>query len=333
MTKLPPMPVRDRGGVFALNNPDDGSPIREMFNLGEALLLITDKCTYRMQVADQIDPTRSNPSLSHNVQQRLFDHGVQSELLRDTLLLAKIMFRNECLPQIDNEVARQLAFEALCEIVSMQDAAEGFAAAEKQAVDKAQRSPSKDNSLVIPAVGNVKTHCKTFIQKADHFAVALLKIVRMFHPAIKQMDWDDFRSAVTAQFGAADNFTKVADLTVPLLLLVRNARNSLEHHNQGVTITDFHLQADGSVVPPSIEIDYRGSKHDKCPVGWFMTETAKALRNAFEMTVVHSAAKAAKPFAGLPITVGVLDADYQRAWGVRFAYGTYDAHGRFVPMG
>ena len=155
----------------------------------------------------------------------------------------------------------------------------------------------------------------------------------MFHPTIKSMDWDVFRSTVNQQFGASDNFSKVVNLTVPLLLLVRNTRNSLEHHNQGVTITDFHLQSDGNVVLPSIEIDYRGSRHDKCPVGWFMTETSKALRNAFEMTVVHSAAKAATPFAGLPISVGVLDPDFQRAWGVRFAYGTVGADGRFVPMG
>ncbi len=60
-----------------------------MFTLGDTLLFATEKCTYRLQVADQIDPDRKNPSLPHNVQQKIFDHGTGSELLCNTLLLAK----------------------------------------------------------------------------------------------------------------------------------------------------------------------------------------------------------------------------------------------------
>lgn len=58
------MPIRDSGGHFALNNPDDGTPITEMFKLNEeTLLMITEKCIYRVQVADQIDRDRTNPAL------------------------------------------------------------------------------------------------------------------------------------------------------------------------------------------------------------------------------------------------------------------------------
>jgi hypothetical protein len=38
MKKRPPMPSRDSGGKFTLNNPDDGTPITEMFKLGDLLL-------------------------------------------------------------------------------------------------------------------------------------------------------------------------------------------------------------------------------------------------------------------------------------------------------
>lgn len=51
------------------------------------------------------------------------------------------------------------------------------------------------------------------------------------------------------------------------------------------------------------------------------------------MIVTHTCAKNLQPFAGMPISVGVLDENYQNAWGVRFAYGMYDANGRFSPMG
>jgi hypothetical protein len=57
------MHPRDSGGAFKLNNPDDGTPIREMFELDDGLCIVTEKCTYRVRLADQIDPDRKNPSL------------------------------------------------------------------------------------------------------------------------------------------------------------------------------------------------------------------------------------------------------------------------------
>jgi hypothetical protein len=66
MKTRPPMPSRDSGGKFTLNNPDDGTPITEMFKLGKGLLMITEKCTYRTQVADQIDQI-ARISLNHRI--------------------------------------------------------------------------------------------------------------------------------------------------------------------------------------------------------------------------------------------------------------------------
>ena len=107
MKKLPPIPSRDLGGKFTLNNPDDGTPITEMFKLDDGLLMITEKCTYQVQVADQIDPDRKNPALPPNFQQKLFDHGTKSELLCRTLLQAKVMFRKE-FQSVDIDRAMQL---------------------------------------------------------------------------------------------------------------------------------------------------------------------------------------------------------------------------------
>jgi hypothetical protein len=333
MTKLPPMPARDRAGMFSLNNPDDGTPIKEMFKLGESLLFVTEKCTYRMQLADQIDPQRKNPALPYNVHQKIFNYGITSELLCNTLLLAKVMFRKECQPQLDIDQAMHLAFNAFGELVAMHETAASFRSAEKEAISKAERLQQQDRSLAIPAVGNVRAQCKTFMQKADHFATALMNIVRLFYADQKGKNWDDFHELVTSQYGSDDNFSKVTGLTVPFLRLVRDARDCLEHHNKGVTTEDFHLQADGLVSPPTIEIDFRKSRHERCPVAWFMEETTKALLNAFEMIVVHTCGKNLKPFAGMPIVVGHLSDSYRAAWHVRFAYGMIYADGQFAPMG
>jgi hypothetical protein len=303
-----------------------------MFKLGDRLLFATEKCTYGIKVADQIDPERKNPSLPHNVQQKIFDHGINSELLRNTLVLAKVMFRKEFL-NIDLGRAMQFAFDALAELVAMDDAVQEFKAAEQAAIEKARQPPQHARSLTIPSVGNVQTHCKTVIQKADHFAAALLKIARLFYKGEQQMNWDDFRELAKTQYVEDDKFFQVLVMTTPFLKLVRNARDCLEHHLKGVVTTDFELQQDGTIAPPTIAIDFRQTSQERCPISWFMEETERALLSSFEMIVVHLCSKHIQPVAGMPIIVGLIPENLRAALQVRIAYGMYYQDGQFVPIG
>ena len=118
-----------------------------------------------------------------------------------------------------------------------------------------------------------------------------------------------------------------------MLKLVRNTRDCLEHNLAGVTTTDFHCRQMDTLAPPTIDIDFRGSKHDRCPASWFMQETTKALVSAFEMIVVHTCAKHVQDFCGMPVVVGHLSEDYRKAWHVRFAYGMIYEGGQFAPFG
>jgi hypothetical protein len=332
--KLPPIPIRDSGGHFTLNNPDDGTPIREMFKLDEeTLLVITEKCTYRVQLADQIDRNRTNPALAPNFQQKLLDHGTKSDLLCRTLLQAKVMFRKE-FQSVDIDRAMHLAFDALNDVVSAAEAAQTFKSAEQAAIAKAEALERKDASLAIPAVGNVRGHCKTFMQKADHFAASLLAIVRLFYPEMKGKGWEDFHQIVKSQYGENDPFYKVTELTTPVLQLIRNARNCLNHHNlPGVKTSDFEPLPDGTIVLPSIEIDFRNSSEDRCPISWFMEQATLKLLDSFEMIIVHTCSKKMQPFAGLPMIVHLLPENYRRGMHVRFGYGMFYQDGQFTPCG
>jgi hypothetical protein len=327
------MPVRDGGGSFCLNNPDDETPIREMFALGDGLLIITEKCTYRVQLADQIDPQRQNPSLPPNFQQRLFDHGTKSELLCGTLLQSKVMFRKE-FQSIDVEKAMQLSFDALCDVVAMDDLLRSFRAAEKQAIDKAQNIKRTDASLTVPGLGNVRAECKSFFQKADHVAVSLMEIVRLFYPEMRGKNWRDFQALTKARYGADDNFAKLLAPGTKFLQLVRDTRDCLEHANlKGVTTRDFEPQPDGTLARPTIEIDFRKSHQERCDISFLMEELSKAALFYFQSIVVHMCSKNVRPFAGMPLTVAALPPEIRDAWCVQFAYGAYDQSGQFIPCG
>ena len=261
------------------------------------------------------------------------DQGTVTRGLDDanTLLLGKVMFRKEFL-KIEVDRAMQLAFEALGELVAMHDAAKNFKSAEQAALQKAAQWSKQGRSLAIPSVGNVRAHCKTFMQKSDHFAGILLNIVRLFYPA-QQMNWDNAYALAKAQYGEDDNFTKVMMHATPLLKLVRNARDCLEHRNEGVTTTDFQLEQNGTIAPPTIAIDFRQTSHECCPVSSFMEGAEKALLDSFEMIVVHLCSKHVQPFAGCPIVVSLLPENYRTAWHVRFGYGMYYQDGQFAPIG
>jgi hypothetical protein len=168
-----------------------------------------------------------------------------------------------------------------------------------------------------------------------HFATETrLGIVRLFYPEMKGEDWDAFHELVKSRYGESDTFYKVSELTTPFLQLVRNARDCLEHaHLKGVKTSDFEPQPDGTIAPPWIEIDFRKTAHDRCPISWFMEETTKALVDSFEMIVVHTCSKNIQLFAGMPMSVGPLPEDYRKAWHVRFAYGMYYQDGQFAPCG
>jgi hypothetical protein len=328
-----PRHPRDYGGVFTVKNLNDGSPIVEQFVLGGRLLLITEKCTYAIQMADQIDPGRTNPALPHNLQQKIFDYGVESELLCRSLLHAKVMFRKE-FQQIDIERARQLSFDFLSELLAMDEAARDFQAAEAAAIEIARGHSLTDGSLALAAVGNVRTLCKTFAQKADHGAGALLEIVRLFYGEMKKSNWSDFQELVKGRYGESDNFYKVLELTVPFLQMIRNARDCLEHRNVvGATTSDFTLEADGKIGLPSIAIDFRGSVVERCSISEFMEGAVKTLLDSFEMITLHMCAKNIQTFAGMPMTIARVSDEQRQAWHVRFAYGGYNANGQFMPCG
>ena len=323
---------RDLGGAFQIHNPDDGTPIRETFVFGDRLLMITDRCIYAIKVADQIDPGRTNAELPHNIQQKLFNHGADSELVCRSFLQAWRLFRKEFQP-IDNDAALAQAFEALGELIAMRNTTDEFRAAQRLAIESAAGG-GRDASLAIPAVGNVRAHCKTFAQKADHCAVALLSIVRLFYPEMKKKNWDDFCTMVKDRYGAGDPFSKLMEAATPILQLIRNTRDCLDHHNVGGVVTyDFELHVDGKIGPPSIEVNFRGSAINRCSITDFMEATIQNLLDAFELIVIHMCAKNIQQFAGMPMTIAALSDDYRTAWRVRYAYGTFYADDRFVPCG
>jgi hypothetical protein len=335
MTKRPIDIFRESAGSLSIANPADGTAIKEMFTYSDFLLILTEKCAYKVQMADQIDPKRLNTKLPKMIQQKLFDYGAESEIVGRTLLTAKVMFRKEFLPEsVDLQRGMMLSFEALSEIVAMKTTALEFKDLEDRAISQAEEGRRKDGSLVIPAIGHVETKCKTFAQKADHAGAKLYEIAKLFYPDAAWRGWQDFAEFVGATFGEEDNFTKMMAIAAPFLQLIRNMRDCLEHANicNGVVIEDFSIGSDGTIAWPRIEINFRTTKQPTISISHFMAEATEMLLQTFELTVTHLCGKHVQSFAGIPIYVALTAENRRQNKHVRFAYGTdYQDHG-FVPI-
>jgi hypothetical protein len=170
--------------------------------------------------------------------------------------------------------------------------------------------------------------------ESKDFAKALHEIVKLFYSEMHGKDWEAFGELVKVPYGENDPFSKVLQRAAPFLRMVRDTRDCLDHGNlKGVKTLDFEPQPDGTIMLASIEIDFRKSNHKRCEASRFMEEVARGLLDCFEMIVVHTCSKNMQPFAGMPMTVGLVDENYRKAWYARFAYGAYYENGQFVPCG
>lgn len=326
---LPPMPMRDAAGSFTLDNPEDGTPISAMLSLNERLLAVTERCTYEVQLADQIDPNRTNPNLPHNVRRKLFDYGVGSVALQKILVQAHALLKKDILKS-DVERAVAFTFEAFNAFAALDSCRDEFAKLEGSAIETYSGTSQQSRSIGLPSVCNVEQYCLTFTQKAHHFGKALLSLSRHFYPQVS--NWDDLEVLVTKKYGPDDQFAELIRLIKPALLLILHLRDSLEHKNKGVVVRDFSMEIDGSIAPPTVELDFRKSKLPRCSVSSLMEELSEALPTYFQMMLVNLASKSVQSTAGLrTFVVELPDAD-QRARRVKFGYGIRMPNGEVLPL-
>lgn len=326
-----PQHPRDGAGSGRIENPADGTAIRTMLSLGEHLLVVTDRCTYRMQMADQIDPERKNPNLPFTTQQKLFDRGFGSETLARTLLQGEKFFKPGFL-EIDHSTALKLTLEAAQEIIAMEDMAGAFRDRERRAMDALKAKPQNKSSFVLPTLGDVRGDCRAFIQKADHFSAGLLSIVRLYLPEMKSEGWSHLLEVARKRYAAEPGAAEYVESILPTFQLMRSARDCLDHRLNGVTTRDFSATADGEIARPDIEINFRKSKFPQTPVSEFMEAVSASFLHAFEQMLVMLSGLEVKPFAGMPIVVDRVPDNYRQNWGCRYSYGMIYADGSFVPM-
>jgi len=218
--------LRDSGGQIDVGADDDRSPVKDMCVINNSMHVIKSQGIYRVQLADEIDPDRTNPAIP-NIHQRVLAYGADCNLVRQTLMTAERLFHPKLLGQtFAYERAIDLSFEALKDLMVMHEMQLRLAAELEAAEASLKGMTVQNRALSVPTIGGVGVAVETFLQKADHAVADLFEITKLFYPESVGKRWfESLFDLAKANYGPDATFTKFLAEALPVLKLVRNARN------------------------------------------------------------------------------------------------------------
>jgi hypothetical protein len=336
MTERRPIDMlRDSGQHMEVGAEDDLSPIKAMCVINNSMHVIKARGIYRVQLADEIDPQRTIPTIP-NTHQRILAYGADCDLVRQTLMTANRLFHSKLLgTSFPYERAIDLSFEALKDIVAMYEMHANLAAEMKAAEASLGGLAPRNRVFSVPTISGVRVSVETFLQKTDHAVADLFEVAKLFYPdSIGKRWFESLFELTTEKYGADATFTKFLADALPVLKLVRNARNCIEHPkaDQRVEVFDITLLPSGQLRPPALEVVHPETPQPLIAVSDFMAQAVEQIASIFELMLAFLCGYNVQPFAGFAIQVVRYPPNFENAFGVRYGYGTYDG-ARVIPFG
>jgi len=317
--------LRDSAKSMRIGDGDaDDSAISEMIPIGEALYMIKGHSIYAVQLADQIDPERTNAALP-DTQQQILSFGADDPIVARTLLTAHTLFRKNLLgTSFDEEKGLMLALELLQGIVAMTGMLDELERAEAQAKASCETQTPQRNAFRLPAIGNLKARCDGFAQKAAHVVNILEGIAKLFYPNELASKWIDSLAELSAKrCGENSLFAQYVKDVRPFLLFVLGMRNMIEHPASGkyVEVRDFRLMSSGQIALPAVEIVRPGEQPEIATITLLMKKVIDDLVSVSEVLMAHLCNVHVQSFAGMPVQVVELPEEQRSNKKQRIYYG------------
>lgn len=322
---------RNAGGQTDIGTEEDGA-IEEMINLEDRLIIVKTRSIYEMQMADAIDPQRTNINLPTSVHKLLINQGTESEIVGKTFLTARTLFHKGHLDQsINTKVLLKLSIEISNELIVLNREIAKYLDEEKKLHEGYDNAKAKPGSYSIPSVLNLETECKTIFQKADHVEQILMEIVTIFYPAeglTKQSHFPKLLDLMKKKYGEADAFVKFLSEIEEFMKVIRDLRNGLDHRLSFVTVWNFELQVDSSVFSPSIELKSKEAKLERTSLSHFLPLVLENLVTITETMFAYLASKNAKQSA-MSFQVKEIPEERRRYKHVSFSFWSPIGQGGF----
>lgn len=315
--------LRDGAGSFEIKTLDDDSAITGMISLADSLLVVKEKGIYAIKLADQIDPERKNIKTPNSIQ-KILPYGSSEPWVGSVLLTGNGLLKKEILSEgIDTEHAMSLVIEIIQNISSAIELSEAFNSSQLSELEKHDLEVKNDRSVMLPSMRGVANKCKEFLQKSDHALDALFKTVKVFYPNVGKGAWESLKREIDKENSSIDNFGEVLSQMLPFLQFVRNARNCVEHPRNGhkMVTSDFSIDTDSNLVPPSIEILHPKTPQPPVPIVDFMSNIISSVVDIVELMLVFLCNRRIRPIQGFPVRVHEFPKGQRRTKNVKYEYG------------
>ncbi|CAD5248785.1 MULTISPECIES: hypothetical protein [unclassified Imperialibacter] len=311
--------IRDSGGEANIGTEADGAVVETLSLNDKKLIIIKERAIYQLQMADDIDPDRTNINLPRMIQKLYIEQGTESELVCRTFLTAKRLLKEGCInDDVDVSKILELSLELLHELIALQTEIDNYQKKEKEVSEDYY---NQQGSFKIPSIGDVTTRCKTIFQKADHIEQFMIETITVFYPnqkITKQAHFPRFHEIANKLYGPNDPLVLFVKGTLHFMLINRQLRNGLDHRLETVTVHDFQIQPDSSITSPSIQLNHKDVKLQRQSLSLFLPNIFQDFVMIYENMMAYLTDKHIKP-GPLNFRVNVVPEDKRRNKSIQFS--------------
>ncbi|MBK9949214.1 MAG: hypothetical protein IPP12_18820 [Nitrospira sp.] len=325
--------LRNSAVSIEIHTPGDESSISEMISTGDQLFVVKGKGIYEVKLADQVDPDRTNIHVPNTVQ-KILPYGADEPWIGSVVLTAHRLFSSSCTPNtVDGKKAFALVLKIAKELAGNYQLVETYLNAEAIITQSHVPKIRQDRSVVVPAIGDVDSRCKTFLQKSDHALKELFNLVQLFYPDIKTGMWDRLKTKIDQEPQNIDNFSQFLEKAVPFLQFLREGRNCAEHPGpeKRLAVTDFSVDPKIQLLPPMLEIIHPTTPLSMRPVSAFFTQTLQTIVEIVELMPVFLCSRYIDQNSTFPVQIVELPPDRRFSPHVKYGYAVRMGE-QIVPM-
>ncbi len=268
----------------------DSSPIKDFLSTENALYTIKEKGVYKIQLADDIDPERTNPKIP-NLSQKVLPAGHDNEVVARILLTTKCLFdeNNATVSPFVGALFEQ-SIDLTRHVLELYEMVSDLREAIIQKEKAFEEHEHKPNAFSLPSVPDLDKDLHNTLVKADKVKDSILSLYRLhFLPEAKKKPLlDEYDTAIQDRLSSESDILAGWGETKKVLSLIRNIRNASEHRrdeNQ-LKVKDFEMQSDGSVNPPILAIEHKDTPIEPVRVVDFLDFIGNIMLDQAEGSIV-----------------------------------------------
>lgn len=252
-----------------------------MKGIGSRMYFLAEKGVTSGVMADHIDPERTNPNIPIIVQRTELAYGLDAPFMQRTLCAAFELVDETHLPDhVSKDDLLTRALEVASALAAVIDVTKEFLA------NQAETKEKQLTAAYLPRTDNLTGKVKQSLAHLRDVENTIKEMTLQFYPKAASSDpWDkDLRAAMKAAHGSNPEVMDFFEVLCGFLLAVSDHRNAMIHPDKTkwVKITDYELEAQGSIVAPTIEIAHPRNPVPRHDVSQFLQSQVEFMSYAYE---------------------------------------------------